>query len=284
MGLEYLQKQGEQESGKLYYCWGQHMQEGSDGPSHGWFELDLSDPKRQGPWRIENLPKYIVTDYIFSIDKDWASENTPGMLLATGRFRDGGQGTQGPSMIAYGPWNEGNPPPPDTTLSNIPLIFYSSVYDDPEGVNALNDYHHSDEWSGGTWLRYGDRSAVIFAGIKGLGDCWYGFYDGTVWPEEPPYPEEGPGGRGWWSDDFVAWIIFYDPEDLAKVASGETEPYIPQPYAVMDIDDLLYHIPEYELRHLGAVTCDRENGILYLFEFRGDYEIDKPLVHVWKIK
>ncbi len=284
VGLEYLPKQGEQTTDKLYYCWGQHMQEGDDGPSHGWFELDLSDPQIQGPWKIDGQIKYVTADYIFAIDVEWASANTPGKLLATGRFRDGGQGAQGPSLIAYGPWNEGNPPSSGSSLSNIPLLLYSSVYHDMEGVYAVNDYHHSDEWSGGAWLTFGGKTAVLFAGIKGLGDCWYGFYDGTVWPENPPYPEEGPGERGWWSDDFTARMIFYDPSDLAEVARGEMESYQPQPYAVMDIDDILYNIPEYELRHLGALSFDRENGIIYLFEFRGDYENEKPLVHAWKIK
>jgi hypothetical protein len=284
VGLEYLLKQGEQLADKLYYCWGQHMQEGDDGPSHGWFDLDLSDPRVQGPWRIDGQVKYVTADYIFAIDEQWASVNTPGKLLATGRFRDGGQGAQGPSLIAYGPWSEGNPPPAGSSLSNIPLLLYSSAYDDIEGIYAVSDYHHSDEWSGGAWLTSGGKTAVIFAGIKGLGDCWYGYYDGTVWPEEPPYPEEGPGERGWWSDDFTARIIFYDPSDLSRVAQGEMEPYQPQPYAAMDIDDVLYNIPEYELRHLGALTFDREDGIIYLFEFRGDNENEKPLVHAWKIQ
>lgn len=284
VGLEYLPGQGGQATDKLYYCWGQHMQEGDDGPSHGWFELDLSNPQREGPWKIEGQIKFTTTDYIFAIDRDWASINTPGNLLATGRFRDGGQGTQGPSLIAFGPWNEGDPPQPDTSLSNVPLLLYSSVYDDVEAVYSIENYHHSDEWSGGAWLTYGDKSAVIFVGIKGLGNCWYGFYDGTVWPEGPPYPEEGPGGRGWWSDDFRAQIIFYNPEDLARVVRGEMESYEPQPYAILNIDDMLYSIPEFELRHLGAVSFDRENGIIYLFEFRGDYENERPLVHVWKIK
>jgi len=284
VGLEYLPKQGEQTTDKLYYCWGQHLQEGDEGPSHGWFELDLSDPQRQGPWMIDGQSKYVTADYIFAIDEGWASINTSGKLLATGRFRDGGQDAQGPSLIAYGPWNEGNPPPVNFSLSNATLLLYSSVYDDMEGINAMENYHHSDEWSGGAWLTYGRKTAVIFAGIKGLGNCWYGFYDGTVWPEEPPYPEEGPGERGWWSDDFTAQVIFFDPADFARVAAGEMEPYEPQPYAVIDIDYILYNIPEYELRHLGALSFDRENGIIYLFEFRGDYEDDRPLVHVWKIR
>lgn len=285
VGLEYLPPQGEQTIGKLYYCWGQHMQELDAGPSHGWFELDLSNPQRAGPWSIKNQIKYTTTDYIFSIPEEWADANTPGMHLATGRFRDGGQGAQGPSIIAYGPWNEGNPPAPGTALSNIPLLLYSSVYEDESGVRAMNDYHHSDEWSGGAWLTADDKTAVIFVGIKGQGNCWYGFYDGTVWPQEPPFPPEGPGERGWWSDSFMAQIIFYDPADLAAVARGEMESHEPQPYASLNIDDVLFHIPVNELRHLGAANFDREHGLLYLFEFRGDVEQnDRPLVHVWKVK
>ncbi len=284
VGIEYLPKQGEQTKDKLYYTWGQHMQELDRGPSHGWFDLDLSNPNRAGPWSIQGQIKYNTTDYLFEIPSNWAVENTPGFRLGTGRFRDGGQGAQGPALIVYGPWNQGNPPASGTELSNRPLILYSSVYDDPEGVHAMKDYHHSDEWSGGAWLTKDDKAAVIFVGIKGQGKCWYGFYDGTVWPEEPPYPPEGPGQRGWWSDSFTAQIIFYNPSDLAKVARGELEPYEPQPYATLNIDDYLFNRPTNEIQPFGAVSFDREHGILYAFEFRGDSEIDNPLVHVWKIK
>ena len=272
VGLEYL-------ADKLYYAWGQHMQEGDDGPSHGWFELDLSNPDKQGPWAIEGQDKYTTADYIFSIPESWTDIYTPNYLLATGRFRDGGQAGQGPSLIAY----DGNPLALDVSLSNTSLLQYQTYYEDPDANNALNNYHHSDQWAGGAWLIKNNKSAVIFAGIKGIGDCWYGFSDGTVWPEEPPYPSEGPGERGWWSDSFQGQIIFYDPDDLAAVASGELEPYQPQPYAILNIDDILYYTPENEFRYLGGVSFDRENGILYIFEIRGDQETQRPLVHVWDI-
>ncbi|MGA1820596.1 MAG: hypothetical protein ACMUHU_06275 [Thermoplasmatota archaeon] len=283
VGLEYLPKQGGQSEDKLYFTWGQHMQELESGPSHGWFDLDLSDPDRAGPWSLEGQIKYNITDYIFEIPSNWAAENTPGYRLATGRFRDGGQGTLGPSLIAYGPWNQGDPPAKNSALPNTPLIMYSSVYDDPGAERALNGYHHSDEWSGGSWLTTEDKAAVIFVGMKGQGDCWYGFQDGTVWPEEPPFPPEGPGERGWWSDSWIAQIIFYDPDDLAAVASGQMEPYEPQPYATLNINDLLWNRPTDEIRPFGAVSFDRERGMLYAFEFRGDPETDNPLVHVWRV-
>jgi hypothetical protein len=279
-GLAYLPRQGDQTTDKLHFCWGVHMQEGDSGASHGWCELDLSNPQSAGAWRIGGYWNYVTADYLFDIPQAWADAYTPGMYLATGRFRDGGQGAQGPSLIAYGPWNEGNPPAPGSTLPAVPLLLYGNVYE--SNPPSMNDYHHSDEWSGGAWLTAGGKSAVIFAGTKGQGDCWYGFADGTVWPDEPPYPEPPPDGeRGWWSTRFVGQILFYDPSDLAAVIRGEMETYEPQPYAALDVDPYLYHVQsEREWYHLGAASFDRERGLLYVFEPRGDG--DKPLIHVWR--
>ena len=218
-GLEYLPKQGNQTTGKLHFCWGQHMQQYEVSPSHGWCELDLSNPQSAGAWYIDGQMNMVTNDYLFAIPQAWADANTPGMYLATGRFQDGGQGARGPSLFAYGPWNEGNPPVPGSTLSAVPLLLYTDVtaLDD----FMLNNYQHSDEWSGGGWLTAGGKSAVIFVGTKGTGDCWYGCADGRVW--EPPYPPECPE-RGWWSTGFVGQIIFYDPADLAVVGRGKWKP------------------------------------------------------------
>jgi hypothetical protein len=279
-GLEYLPAQGAQTTDKLYFCWAQHMGEGETNPSHGWCELDLSNPQTVGAWRIGDYWNYVTTDYIFAIPRAWADANTPGIYLATGRFRDGGQGTQGPTLLAYGPWTEGNPPPPGTTLSAVPLLFYGNIYtpDSP----AMNNYHHSDEWAGGAWLTAGDKSGVIFVGTKGTGDCWYGCSDGTVWPDEPPYPPECPE-RGWWSTGFEGQILLYDPADLAAVAQGAMETWEPQPYAMLNIDEYLYHIESSQQQHhIGAASFDRERGLLYVFQPLADG--DKSLIHVWRVE
>ena len=280
VGLEYLPAQGEQTSGKLYFCWTQHMGEGDTSPSHGWCELDLSRPQSTGPWRIGEYWTYVTTDYIFRIPQEWAEAHTPGMYLATGRFRDGGQGGQGPALFVYGPWNEGNPPAPGSVLSTVPLLLYGSAYQ--EDPPSLSNYHHSDEWSGGAWLISGSRSAVIFVGTKGTGDCWYGCPDGTVWPDEPPYPPDCPD-RGWWSTGFEGQVLFYDPGDLAAVAAGHMESWEPQPYAVMSIDDYLYNVQSSQQKsHVGAASFDRERGLLYVFEPLVDN--DKSIVHTWRVK
>ena len=291
VGLEYLSAQKGQDSGKLYFAWGQHMQEGDDGVSHGWLETDLSNPTIAGPWKMKDLTKYVTTDYIFAIPAEWAAANTPGMLLATGRYRDGGQGAQGPSLIAYGPWNQGNPPREGAELENVPLLMYKPVYEEDVLTHSLRGYSHADEWVGGAWLASSDKTAVVFAGMKGKGDTWYGYQDGTTSPTDgtefsgdPSYTNGEHGERGWWSDSFEAQMIFYDPAEFAKVAHGEKFTHEPQPYATLNIDDKLLRDFEGEKRHLGGVAYDRSNSVIYITEQRGDAENDRPVVHVWKMK
>lgn len=277
-GLAYLPKQGLQTDDKLYFCWGYHMQEGGPDLTHGWCELDLSQPKVRKGWFLSGLPTHIrnmsTNDYMFEIPEEWASVHTPGMRLATGRFRDGGWSGQGPSLFAIGPWNQGNPPPSGTAILNVPLLLYTSTYDFASDNHILNDYHHSDEWSGGAWLTAGKKSAVIFVGTKGVGDCWYGDAEG---------PKLDCDNRGWWSNEFKGQIIFYDTDTLAEVAAGRLQPWEPQPYAALDIDAFLFGVTSSQQKyHVNAACFDPGRGHLYIFEHRADG--NAPLIHVWKVK
>ncbi len=274
VGLEYLPRQGAQTTDKLYFCWGQHMQEGVTDPTHGWCELDLANPRPAGIWSIGGYWNYVTCDYLFAIPRYWADACIPGVRLATGRARDGGQGAMGPSLIAIGPWNSGNPPANGATLPAVPLLLYGNAYE--SAPRAMNGYQYSDTWTGGAWLTAGSKSAVVFIGTKGVGECWYGCADGT---REPPWPCED---RGWWSTGFEGRMVFYDTDELAAVAAGSAAPSDPQPYASMDIDGVLYHIASaQQWNHVGAAAFDRERGHLYVTEPFGDGE--KPLVHVWKV-
>ena len=291
VGLELLPPQGDQTTSKLYLCWGQHMQDPH--PSHMWCEKDLQHPNPQGEWTIEGLNPYNSNDYLFEIPQEWADQYTPGMRLATGRYRDGGWSGFGPTLAAIGPWNQGNPPPDGQDLSSTILIKYADYYEgEPEPWYEMDNYSHADEWSGGAWLTVGEKSAVVFVGTKGIGDTWYGDPNG-------PCMECGlPHLRGWWSDQFEAWFLFYSTSDLAKVARGQMQPYEIQPYAHLNVDEVLYYIDkEQEKYHLGACAFDRENGLFYVFEPGRDassgkrepvenprYDTERTLVHVWRIR
>lgn len=87
-------------------------------------------------------------------------------------------------------------------------------------------------------------------------------------------------------------MIFYDPDDLARVVSGTIESWQPQPYAVIDIDEYLYLDPpewdEIELgwgdqrrRRIGDVAYDQTRSLLYVLEQYADGA--KPVVHVWEV-
>ncbi|MDD5382607.1 MAG: hypothetical protein PHH60_03015 [Candidatus Margulisbacteria bacterium] len=298
--IEYLPAQGGQTSGKLYLCWGQHFQEtGSEQEtaSHMWCDLDLTNS--HGAWWVGHQSLYSVNDYLFEIPANWAATYASGKLLATGRYRDGGWSGMGPCLFAIAPWNYGNPPANNTVMAETPLLLYSNTRGGDTTSHKINNYQNSDTWSGGAWLTAGSKAAVIFVGTKGTGttEAWYGFSNGVRYPIDdppeipvppiPPYPHDD---RGWWTSSFEAQIIFYNPADLAAVASGTKQPFEPQPYAAMNIDQYLFNINKVagletnlQKQRLGACCFDRTNGLLYVFEYRGDADNDRPLIHVWRL-
>jgi hypothetical protein len=296
-GLEILPPQGDQDGWQLYFSWGQHFED-AWAPTHGWVGLDLSSPQPSGPWHVSGFSNYVTNDYLFEIPQDWSDSHVPGMRLATGRFRDGHWGGLGPSLLAFGPWLDGNPPTSNSSLEHVtPLILYGrqqagAVELDIAGIEPMMTFSPSDEWSGGAWLTSGERSAVIFVGTKALGDSWYGFANGVVYPISgdpnevyPDVPAWPYDSRGWWSDDISAQILFYDPADLAAVAQGEKESWEPQPYASLAIDPNFFDPGfdhEIAKRYLvGAAAFDREHGLLYIVERQVDD--GKSLVHVFTI-
>lgn len=274
---------------------------------------------------------YSVNGYLFSIPDAWADAHVGGRKLATGRYRDGGWSGRGPSLIAYGPWLDGlapgTPPPPDDELSYRTLLLYSHTRGDDPGSYRLNGYSHADSWFGGAWLTAGSKSAVVFAGTKGAGYTWYGFStaDGLAAPplygEGAPCPYRvgeimctqpdgvtpctaqelalceseavDPASRGWWASRFDAQLLFYDASDLAAVAAGTMQPYEPQPYASLDVDEHLFlnatqpdvtvYIGRGDQRHtrLGEPAYDRANGLLYVPELFADGY--RPLIHVFQV-
>ena len=322
VGMEYLDTPA---TGPLIHLtWGQHFhdQPANQIASHAWFSPDLSMPEMQGPWYLGNQSLYSVNDYLFVIPAAWADQYVGGRPLAAGRFRDGGWSGMGPALFAYSPWTDasGAPAVSNSRLEEVVLLLYESSENTPNIERCLNGYQHGDEWSGGAWITANsDKTAVMFAGTKSTGErYWYGFTspdgpqhvcveneylgqftlcrmaDGTPCPDESSAVcANHNDNRGWWSNSFNARIILYNPADLARVALGELEPWEPQPYAYLDIDQHLFHNPTgvevgtlgsgVQRRYrLGDTAYDRENGLLYILELFADEA--KPVVHVWQVQ
>ena len=299
LGLEYLPPQGQQTSGKLHFVHGQHFQDFE--PSHGWSELDLGNPQPAGPWNFGGYTNYVTSDYIFEIPEAWAASLPGEPRLVTGRFREGVWGGRGPTLFAYNPWEEGNPPAPGATLQAItPLLLYGTQEPGLTDIisdqsTQMNGYLEPDHWWDGAWLTSGSKSAVIFVGTKALGHAWYGFANGLVWdydcaeqtPPTCPDPPEWPyDNRGYWADDYQAQIIFYNPVDLVAVANGEAETWQPQPYARLNLNEYFLDpeisLADYKQDLAGAAAFDRQRGLLYVTERLADEY--KSVIHVWQIQ
>jgi hypothetical protein len=76
------------------------------------------------------------------------------------------------------------------------------------------------------------------------------------------------------------------------VAGGVTESWTPQPYASIDIEEVLFDNPSgvdldmlgsgVQRRYrIGEAAFDRENGLLYVLELYADGA--QPVVHVWRV-
>jgi hypothetical protein len=306
---------------RIHLAWGQHFEPEPPAATHAWFNPDLTAPDLQGVWYIDDQSFYAVNDYLFEIPADWADACAESRYIATGRFRDGGWSGMGPALFAYRPWLEdGSPSPAETHLPATTLLLYESSLNNERIERSLNGYQHPDEWSGGAWLTTPDgHTGLIFAGTKATGTkYWYGYTnpagaempcvdddfvgqftvcrlaDGSPCPETDLVECSGHDDyRGWWSSHFDAQFIFYNPDDLARVARGEMETWQPQPYTMLDIDEHLYfNPPEWEQPMLGRgdqrryrigdVAYDRENGLLYVLELFADGA--RPVVHVWRVE
>ncbi|MCU7833718.1 MAG: hypothetical protein KZQ83_00585 [gamma proteobacterium symbiont of Taylorina sp.] len=298
MGLAYLPAQQGQTSGKLHFTIGQHIQ-GFEA-SHAWTELDLTISNPAGAWHFGSYTNYVTNDYMLDIPAEWATINTAGQLLATGRAREGLWSGRGPALFSYAPWSEGNPPADNSTLSNItPLLLYGVQENGATDIisdesTSMVGYSDADHWLGSAWLTSGDKSALIFSGTKAIGNSWYGFANGVIWhydcaeqqpptcPEIPAWPSDD---RGFWAENYQAQLIFYDTDDLAAVALGTIPSYQPQPYAVLDLTPYLFDaeisLERYRNDLVGATCFDRTHQLLYLFERQADEE--KSVVHVWKV-
>jgi chitodextrinase len=267
--IQYYPKQGAQATDKLYWVMYEYYLPDPDEVSFGWSELDFSDLQSQGLWRLDDFPFAATSKYLFDIPASWADVYTPGKYLAAGRCRIVNDGSWGPALYAFGPWNDGNPPLDGSSTGAVELLKYGSAL-------TLKDFSHSDEWNDGAWLTVGDKSAVILAGTKALRTS----ASGAEYYGEPEV--DGCGYKGYHAEPYYGRILFYDTYLLAAVAQGTLQPHEVQPYAALNVEDYLF---EQGCRRtiLGGVAYDRQRGLLYVMEkgVEGVYA-KKPIVHVWR--
>ena len=229
----------------------------------------------------------MLGDYLFTAPSSWATSNTSGRSLITGRCRDGGLSGLGPTLYAVAPVGTtvpaANSVRPVTTLLEYGSVAGSDYYHFP---NSIDGYLLSDAWKDAAWISVGNQNSVVIMGNKARGENWYGYvgermaHDWVI--ADIPYPdfnETDPDGKGWKAHNFIPMAIFFDPADLAQVARGAMPSYQPQPYAAIRFDPDIFYGTAREIR---AISYDSQNHFLYALEFDCACE-GALIVHVWHV-
>lgn len=175
-GIEYVTQRGSQTSDKLYGAIDQWYGVVEQTHPTIWFsEMDGSNPR--GPYHVgpRLLPYHgnKVGDYLFSVPQWYADQHLGGRFLVTGKTQGAFNGSQGPTLFAFSPWNSETP---SGNLDAIPLLWYRIFFPECAGPNVGNksqcdypDFTMCDKWEGGGFVESGQKRAIILLGKKGLG-------------------------------------------------------------------------------------------------------------------
>ena len=232
-GLEYLPNAAHGGNKIVWNLRDWYNVAGYDQDSLGWSELDMTGA--QGVWHIGERGNDVfhnakTCNYLFQAPESFASENLDGKWLIAGNHREAGAlgGSQGPTLYALAPWEDGNPPESGQNLDALALLYYPEIYDcvweDPD-VCHFPDYRAMDNWGGGAWVQTAGKSGILIFGRKGLGDNCYGTQEECS--GDPCVPSEG-----YHAYPYASQILFYDPEELKEVIAGTREPWEVLPYEV----------------------------------------------------
>jgi hypothetical protein len=281
--LQYVPRRGSQTGDKLYgaaLCWYPEGAYGDDNFPTVWMSaLDGSQPRGLFQVGPDSAPFHgnKTGAYLFSVPQWYADRYLGGRTLVTGKSRGTPHGSQGPALVAFYPWQV---EAPSGNLDARMMLYYRFIYPECAGPNLGDkascdypDFTMCDAWSGGAFVEHNGRSAIILAGIKGLGDNRYG----------PAQPGDCDSSQGYHCDPYERQILFYDIEQVGAAAVGQRDLWSVVPYAIWRPDAFFLRDAEGQTcGTLGGVTVDAQSGRVYVVE-RGFGENDEnaAVVHAW---
>ena len=281
-GIEYMPRQGSQTSDKLYGSLDQWYGVVEETHPTIWFaEMDGSNPR--GPYHVgahtEPYHGNKVGDFLFSVPQWYADSYLGGRTLVTGKTRGAFNGSQGPTLFAFRPWDSENP---SGNLDAVPMLWYRIKYPDCAGPNVGDkafcdypDFTFCDKWEGGGFVDNGNRRAIILLGIKGLGRNYYG---------EPPSPNSCEISKGYHCDPYERQVIFYDVDELGQVARGAQDPWSVVPYIIWRPQEFfLKDAQGHSCGQIGGVAVDPIGQRVFMIEkgFGGHQNENAAVVHIW---
>jgi len=158
---------------------------------------------------------------------------------------------------------------PNSQVNVLPLAFYDG---EPQ---RLDDFGQADSAAGAEWITTSQGGqAVITVGTRGLGEPQFG----------PPGPDDCGPDLANHAGPYEPQIMFYDPADLARAATGELELWQLEPYLRWNPAAFLIESCEWEL---SSVSFDEDSGRLYVVQVGADLAQSEfspiPVVHVFQL-
>ena len=266
---------------RLYYTISNYYGTDTSALVMGAFDLDLTTAT--AGWHVGGLPPAnvntgLIAMVALTVPSGWANAYTGGrsLIVGCGYLSGIGLPSAGPSLYAVAPWSGGNLPANGGYTDAVELLKYGEDLTLNQGVN----FSWGEYVDGGVWMSAGSRSAIVLSYRHNFGDWWYGFTSGTH-NTEYDIPEPDFGSHGIAVTQWKTGLLFYNPDDLARVAQGTMESYEPLPYAGFDL-------AQYSLvdgGESGGLAFDEANGYLYFIDYNGDpgYEFGYSLIHVFKV-
>ena len=252
-------------------------------PSHGWFDLDLTEGN--GAWFLGGLPPDnvfpgAISRYLFAVPPEWAAANLGGRSLVAGNtiLSGGLENSAGPTLYAFAPWATGVLPPPGAALPTTLLLRYGFI---GNVTNRVINWRLDSTAEGAAWVSGQGKSAIVISCRRTVGDVWYGDSLGNSHAAydipEPPFGSKG-GSCTEWRNGFM----LYNPDDLLAVVRGEKASWEPQPYVVFDTQHLSRRLST-EDPESGAIAFAPDLQTLFYLEHNGDPERVYGLVHAWRV-
>ncbi len=222
--------------------------------------------------------------YLFQAPRTFADDHFDGRYIMVGGWYEGPHNGLGPGLSAMRPWYGGFPADGATldTLNLMVPVDYNGDWDNDYDLDgAIGKHSYNDTSHGGAWLTSaanltGERSAVVLGVRQGLGEHWYGDYN--RWYKHDiveDMPKTGKSGPGWRSSGYNSALYFFNPSDLADIASGEKQNHEAETYARMNLDHVFYN----DNGGIASVAYDHWHQKLYVVEGGS-----QTIIHVWGIE
>ena len=256
-------------------------------PAIGSFQPNLSTSTAQGAWYVKVgstvLHPYQTSRYLFEVPKTFADAYLGGRNLASGRHR-GWCSTDGPQLYAW-PGQGAAPAANGAALAAATMMQYGTGSQQVSGFSPANDYQ------GANFLTYGSQSAVVISGVMDFDPLrtYYGYDNWKLSTEcDGIVPFPCTGTRGWRAADPHPALLFFNPADLAAVATGQKQSWQPQPYATLNLLPyaLKTYPPTMNMNSSEGETFissfDRARGLIYVTESRVEGGL-APVVHVFRL-